>query len=118
MTTEELLGELATRVPPSSGPHPAAAHLQCESMARALHLAAGRADWDCFDGGMALVARAWAEGGVPMRGWLCRHFLPVLHLTGIPLEHRLSALRRMPMELYREWRELNSLLDEAREALG
>lgn len=94
-----------------------ALHLRCERAARQAHLAAGRADWPAYDAGMQVVLRAW-ESEVPheVRILVRRHFLPVLHLTGLPPENRASALKRMPIALYREWRELNALMDEARDA--
>lgn len=92
-------------------------HLRCERAARRAHLAAGRADWPAYDAALRVVLRAW-EPEVPdaVRAFARRHFLPVLHLTGLPPENRATALKRMPITLYREWRELNDLMDEARDA--
>jgi hypothetical protein len=82
-----------------------------EQAARQVHLAATRADWPLYESALAAVEafRTSAEPGGLRE--LCLHFLPHLHLTGMDTALRAEALKRMPVLLYQEWREITRLLD-------
>ena len=117
MNIPEWVADLEAHAGPDTAESSPAPHLRCERAARRAHLAAGRADWPVYDAALQAVLRAWEPVVADaVRAFARRHFLPVLHLTGIPSENRAAALKRMPITLYREWRELNDLMDEARDA--
>jgi hypothetical protein len=90
-------------------------HLRAGLAGRHIHLAAAAERWDDFDTSLVKIGNGLAGGDPGLVDLIRLHLLPGIHLSGISGSLRAMALKRMPLPVYREWRDIQQILDRIHE---